>query len=129
MSWGSKMKLAGTQDRSSGPYPSQSTRYWTPRPRRLDWSNLRTCRPAPLPPVEAAAVPAQQDTEDSRTNFTLETWNVGWILIVLGNLSRTATGLMTLSILNGPMNLGASFRDSTRSGRSLVDNHTCWPTW
>jgi len=46
-----------------------------------------------------------------------------------GSLSHTTAGLMTISISNGPMNLGANFFASTRKGKSLVDSHTLWPTW
>ena len=58
-----------------------------------------------------------------------DTWKVGCTLMEVGSWSRTAVGLITLSMGNGPMNRGASFRDSTLSGRSLDDNHTLWPTW
>ena len=42
MSCLSKMNLEGVHDRSSGPYPSQSTRYWRPRPRRRQFIRRRT---------------------------------------------------------------------------------------
>ncbi len=39
---GSRMSSDATQDRSSGPYPSQSTKYWSTVPRRLESSSSRT---------------------------------------------------------------------------------------
>jgi len=36
------MSCREIQLRSSGPYPSQSARYWNPRPRRRTFSNRRT---------------------------------------------------------------------------------------
>lgn len=46
-----------------------------------------------------------------------------------GSFKRTATGLTTLWIVKGPMNLGAIFLDSTRRGKSRVESHTCCPAW
>ena len=44
-----------------------------------------------------------------------------------GRRRRTATGLITLDMGNGPTNLGASFLDSTQRGGSRVDNQTHCP--
>ena len=59
--------------------------------------------------------------------MTRETWNVGWILRERGSRRVTAARLMTLMMGKGPMNLEASLRDSTLSGRSRVESQTFWP--
>ncbi len=65
---------------------------------------------------------------ERNTGLTLDTWKTGWTRpSVWGSLSRTATGLRTLVMRYGPMNLGASLREGTRRGRSLVESHTFWP--
>ena len=61
--------------------------------------------------------------------FNRETWNVGWILFMVGgSLSWTAVGLMMRVTMNGPTYRGASFRVPPRMGMSLVESHTRWPT-
>jgi len=57
-----------------------------------------------------------------------ETWKVGWIHMVCGSQSISASGLMILWMGKGPMNQGASFFDSTRRGRLRVESHTFWPS-
>lgn len=56
----------------------------------------------------------------SRTDLTLDTWNVGWHCIDCRSFCLTATGLMIL---------GASYFDSTHRGRSALrcmeEGHPC----
>ena len=60
------------------------------------------------------------------TGLSFEMWNVGCPrLIVAGSLRQTAVGLMTLRMVKGSMNRGASFWESPRSGMSFVESHTC----
>lgn len=54
----------------------------------------------------------------SWTDFTLDTWKVGWTRTERGSLSLTAVRLMIFWMGSGPRNLGASFLDSTWRGRS-----------
>ena len=63
------------------------------------------------------------------TGLTLETWNVGWILVDRGSRRRTASGLMMRAMGKGPTNLGARLRFSTFRGRSRVESQTLWPIW
>ncbi len=64
-----------------------------------------------------------------KTGFNLETWKTEWILLYAGgSLRRTATGLMILVTVNGPMNLGASLLQTVRRGMFLDESHTFWPT-
>lgn len=59
------------------------------------------------------------------TGLILDTWKIGCTQpSVGGSLSRTTTGLKTLVIWYGPMNLGASLREGTLRDRSLVESHT-----
>ncbi len=65
---------------------------------------------------------------ERKTGFILDAWKTGWILLYAGGrLRRTATGLMILVTVNGPMNLGASLLDTERRGMFLVESHTFWP--
>lgn len=63
-------------------------------------------------------------TRLSLTGLTQETWNVGWILVVLRRWRRTAARLIILIIGNGRMYFGANLRDSTQRGKSFLDSQT-----
>ena len=63
----------------------------------------------------------------SLTGLRRDTWKVGWTLMERGRRRRTAAGLITLVMENGPTNRGASFLDSTFKGKSRVESHTFWP--
>ena len=65
----------------------------------------------------------------SWTGLTLETWNVGWILMDPGSRRRTASGLMTRGMGKGPTNLGASLRLSNLRERLRFDSQTLWHVW
>ena len=100
---------------------------------------------APTPPTHVQQPPHRVDLralDDARrgggaggsgtrgqdmTGLTRETWKVGWILRERGRRRTTAARLMTRMMGKGPMNFGASLRDSTLRGRSRVDSHTFWP--
>ena len=65
----------------------------------------------------------------SWTCLTLETWNVGWIIMDLGSRRRTASVLLTRVMGKGPTNLGGSLQLSNLRGRSRVESQTFWPVW
>ena len=70
-----------------------------------------------------------EDSACANTGLILETWNVGWMRhIVEGSLRRTAVGLMTCVIENGPTYWGASLRVPPLMGMSFVESHTRSPT-
>ena len=68
------MWRAGTQERSSGPYPSQSTRYCRPLPRRLERRSRRTVNAGP-PSMTRAGGGGQVEGTSAQawTGFSLET--------------------------------------------------------
>ena len=61
------------------------------------------------------------------TGLMREVWKVGWMHMVRGSWRRTAAGLKTLVMGNGPMYLGESLRESVRMGKSRVHSYTFWP--
>ena len=107
----SKMKRADIHARCSGPYPSQSTRYCSPRPHRRHSMSRLTVNVSPPPMTRGGMGPTGAEASAwVSAGFTLETWNVGWMrCIVEGSLRRTAVGPMTWVMVNGPTYRGTSF--------------------
>ena len=58
------------------------------------------------------------------TGLTWETWKVGCTRRDGGSFSRTAQGLMILSISNGPMKRGESLGGTPFKGRSFARSQT-----
>lgn len=114
-----------THDRSSGLYPSESTKYCQPWPRRKTSRILRTVYAGAPPMIHTGGGRRWVVIGPTQvTGLTRETWNVGCTFIDVGSLSLTAAGLTIRSTLNGPTNRGTSFLQSTWSGRSLEDSQT-----
>lgn len=86
---------AGTHDRSSGPYPSQFTRYWNPRPRCCAVRSFLTVYTRPPSTRRGGGGGLDAGTSGlSWTGFSLDTLNVGWTFMDMGSLSLTDTGLI-----------------------------------
>src|SRR4029434_1204098 len=125
---GSTMFFVDTHALSSGPYPSQSTRYWRPR-RRTAKRRLTVYTGPPSMILRGGGGLVGGTNGLSKAGLIRDTWKVGCTLIDLGSLSRTAAGLMILETGDGPMNRGANLRDSTHRGMSRVDSQTLLPGW
>ena len=121
------MRFRGTQKRSSGPYPSQSTRYWCPRPRRRPSRRRWTVHAGWLMSLGGGGDGTVGDNGLVETGLTWETWKVGCTRRDGGSLSHTAQGLMILSILNGPVKRGESLGGTPFKGRSFAWSQTFCP--
>ena len=124
MSDTSRMRFWGTQERSSGPYPSQSTRYWCPQPRRRTSRRRRTVHAGWLSmTLGGGGGRTGGDNGLVKKGLTWETWKVGCTRRDGGSLSCTAQGLMIVSISNGPMKRGESLGTPFK-GRSFARSQT-----
>jgi len=88
---------------SSGPYHSQSARYWNPRPRRCTFSNRRTVHwgwPSTSCGGGGAGDAGISGLEG--TGLIFERWKTGCTRREEGRLSHTVAGFRTWSILKGP---------------------------
>ena len=127
---GSRTSAAGTQLCSSGPNPSQSTRYWRTPPLLLESRSLRTAYVgAPSTQTgEGGAAPGNASSSGPGiTGLSSDTWKVGHIRHWGGNASLYVTSLILLTIRYGPMYFGLSFLHPPGSLRSLVESHTRSP--
>ena len=130
MSSGSRMLPDETQDLSSGPYPSQFTKYCRPLPLRRTANSFLTEYTGPPSMNWGVGGGLESGTRGlSLTGLILLTWKVGCIRIDLGRRNLTATGLMTFDTGNGPTKQGVNLRETPRRAKSWVDSHTLWPQW
>lgn len=102
-SW-SKMYLRGTHDRSSGLYPSQSTRNCCPPPRwctsRMRWTMWAT---TPSIVQMGRGGLGGKLSCDSKIGLTCDTWKVLWSLNAPGSFRCNAMVLSIRSTLKGPI--------------------------
>ena len=109
----SRMRFRGTQERSSGPYPSQSTRYWCPRPRcrtsRRRWTVYAGWLSMTLGGGGGRTV---GDNGLVEMGLTWETWKVGCTRRDGGSFNCTAQGLIWGESLGGTPFKGRSFARS-----------------